>query len=138
MSQAEVSRAALKQSIAYCGLICRLCFLACKCDGCRSANPHCERDSSDQGCFQRDCCVKRGFEGCWECGNLSGCMQGIYSLGEYSKVKGFAVCIQEDGVDSFVTCVLNNEANGLSVEKGKDYDGKSIPEVLRLLSAGYE
>jgi hypothetical protein len=41
---------ALASSAAYCGLVCGLCFLAAKCDGCRSAKSRCDRDLSDQGC----------------------------------------------------------------------------------------
>jgi hypothetical protein len=51
-------------------------------------------------------------------------------------VKAFAICIQEDGMDQFIEYVIRNSAKGLSVEKGNDYDGKAIPEVLELLRSG--
>jgi hypothetical protein len=126
----------LKQSVAYCGLICRLCFLASGCDGCRSAEDHCERDRSDQGCFQKGCCREKGLDGCWDCPELAGCTQGIYALGEHSKVKAFALCIHEDGMEAFVDHVRRNARRGLSVEKGRDYDGLTIPAVLNLLRNG--
>jgi hypothetical protein len=126
----------LMQSIAFCGLICRLCFRAADCDGCRTAQNLCEKNCADEGCFQKGCCVQQGFSGCWECSRLTYCVEGIYQQGEYSKVKAFALCIQQDGMDAFAAYVLRNEARGISVEKGRDYDGKSLPEVLRLLREG--
>lgn len=127
----------LKQSIAYCGLICRLCFLADKCDGCKSANNRCDRNCSDEGCFQKTCCEQKGYEGCWQCLELHECEQGIFSQGALSKIKAFALCIQEDGVDAFTSYVQRNARAGLSVEKGRDYDGKTISVVLELLRNGH-
>jgi hypothetical protein len=128
----------IQSSIAFCGLICRLCFLAAQCDGCKTANNRCERNLSDEGCFQKSCCQQKGLDGCWQCSDLKDCTQGIYSQGEYSKIKAFALCIQQDGMDAFAADVMRNEAAGLSVEKGRDYDGKLIPVVLRLLRTGNE
>ncbi|MCW8799711.1 MAG: hypothetical protein OQK71_02170, partial [Desulfobacter sp.] len=47
----------LISSIAYCGLICKLCFLASKCDGCKTANNICDRNLADKGCPQKECCT---------------------------------------------------------------------------------
>lgn len=127
---------AIRASVACCGLICRLCFLASRCDGCGKAPNRCDRNCSDEGCFQKNCCESRHFEGCWQCGRLAGCTEGIYRDGASSKVKAFARCIQEDGLDAFVAHVLRNQERGLSVEKGKDYDGKTVDVVLRLLRTG--
>jgi hypothetical protein len=70
--------------------------------------------------------------------DLRDCTQGIYHLGEYSKIKAFAICIREDGINAFVRYVLRNQEKGLSVEKGKDYDGKPIPVVLKMLRKSHE
>lgn len=126
----------LKFSIAYCGLICRLCFRAAECDGCKTARNLCAHNCADEGCYQKECCRVNGLEGCWQCAELAGCEQGIYSLGEYSKVKAFALCIQQDGMDAFTRCVARNQSAGLSVEKGRDYDNLPIPQVLALLRGG--
>ncbi|HOF34613.1 MAG TPA: DUF3795 domain-containing protein [Spirochaetota bacterium] len=123
----------LAESIAYCGLICRLCFLADKCDGCKTDKNLCERNCSDEGCFNRSCCESKGLKGCYECAEISACIQGIFSLGDMSKIKAFSICIREDGIESFVSYVISNIKKGLSVEKGKDYDGKCIDEVLKVL-----
>lgn len=124
------------RSIAYCGLLCRLCFLAERCDGCRTASSQCERNCSDEGCFQKQCCEARGYAGCWACGELTHCTEGIYREGSLSKVRAFALCIQEDGLEGFVAHVLRNQRAGLRVEKGGDYDGLPAETVLRLLRWG--
>jgi hypothetical protein len=126
----------LIESIAYCGLICRLCFRAQECSGCKSPVNLCEHNCADEGCYQKNCCERQGFAGCWECSQLADCTEGIYSLGEMSKIKAFAICIQQDGAKAFAAYVLRNEQRGISVEKGKDYDGLPIPGVLRRLRTG--
>ena len=123
-------------SVAYCGLMCGLCFLADKCDGCKTASNRCDRNCSDEGCQQKNCCEDRKIAGCWECPDLASCEKGIYSAGNMSKVKAFARAIKEDGMDRFTGNVLDCLSNGLSVEKGKDFDGIPIPEVLALLHSG--
>lgn len=120
-------------SVSYCGLICALCFQGSKCKGCKSANNQCPEDLSDAGCYQKGCCQKRGYAGCWECDRLRDCVEGIYALGDMSKIKAFAICMREDGIPYFIERVLANMERGLSVEKGKDYDGKPVSEVLRML-----
>lgn len=126
----------LIESVAYCGLICKLCFQASKCDGCKTENNNCERNLSEQGCFQKECCIQNGFQGCWECDNIRNCNEGIYELGDMSKIKAFAICIMEDGIETFMNSVLRNMKSGMSVEKGKDYDNKKIDKVLQLLRQG--
>ena len=123
----------LAESVAYCGLICRLCFLADKCDGCKTDINLCEKNCSDEGCFNRNCCEAKGIKGCYECSELYSCTQGIFSLGDMSKIKAFSICIHEDGMEFFINSVVSNMKKGLSVEKGKDYDGKKIDEVLKML-----
>lgn len=123
-------------SIAYCGLICKLCFQAEKCDGCKSEINRCDRNLSDVGCFQKECCNSKGFSGCWECSELHNCSNGIYSLNNYSKVKAFALFIQKNGKEVFIKAVRNNMKKGLSVEKGKDYDNLEIEKVHAILRSG--
>lgn len=123
----------LAHSVAFCGLICKLCFLASKCDGCKTANNRCDRNCSDAGCHQKSCCEKSGFTGCWECPSLDSCVEGIYAEGNRSKVKAFAIAIREDGMERFTRNVIAAMDRGLSVEKGKDFDDHTIPEVLSML-----
>jgi hypothetical protein len=123
-------------SAAYCGLVCRLCFRAAECDGCRAAQSRCERDLSDSGCPNKECCRARGLAGCWECPELDGCSKGMYESGASPKVRAFAICIRDDGASALVSRALANARRGWSVEKGGPYDGKSVPEVLRMLREG--
>ena len=127
----------LMQSIAYCGLICHLCFLSAKCDGCKSDKSLCEHDMSDKGCFQKQCCIAKAFEGCWECAQLWNCKEGIFEQDNFSKVKAFSLYIQKVGKASFIADVVRNTESGLSVEKGKDYDNLEIGQVHKLLKYGY-
>lgn len=132
----ELTSDQLITSIAYCGLICKLCFRAHECDGCKTPLNLCDKNCADEGCFQKQCCEQHGYIGCWECSRLQDCTEGIYQLGDMSKIKAFALCIQQDGVAAFAGYVLRNEANGLSVEKDRDYDGLPVPRVLSLLRSG--
>jgi len=123
----------IEESISYFGLICTFCFQGNKCLGCKSTNNLCDQDLSDVGCFQKKCCSKQFFDGCWQCSKLEACQEGIFSLGNYSKIKAFAMCIQKYGKEYFIAQIVNNMKNGLSVEKGKDYDNKTIEEVLGII-----
>ena len=123
----------LLDSIAYCGLVCRLCFLSEKCDGCKTQRNNCDRNCSDAGCFQKKCCESKNFSGCWECNEIYTCENGIYSLGKYSKIKAFAICIKEDGKEAFIENIVENMKRGWSVEKGTDYDNKTIDQVLKMI-----
>jgi len=124
-------------SLSYCGLICDLCFNRDKCDGCKKLNNICKKNCSVKACYQKNCCLEKGLNGCWECSNIYECLEGIYALDDISKVKAFAICIREDGQQKFIEYVLKNMDNyGWSVEKGKDYDNKTIKEVLLMLRKG--
>lgn len=91
---------------------------------------------SDQGCYQKQCCIAKSLDGCWQCEDLHQCSQGIYNQDNFSKVKAFALYLQKRGPDSFVSAILRNMEKGLSVEKGKDYDNLEVTEVHRLLDSG--
>lgn len=48
-------------AVAYCGLVCAGCpGLDDECVGCRQGG-------GDTPCLVRDCCLERGYQGCWEC-----------------------------------------------------------------------
>src|SRR5659263_20367 len=53
----------IKNSIAYCGLICKLCHFSSTCDGCKS-DFGCEEW---EDCVHRKCCIEKNINGCWEC-----------------------------------------------------------------------
>jgi len=52
------------QNMGYCGLVCTFCHEVDKCDGCKSENNCCGRRLGENSCFQFDCCVKTGINGC--------------------------------------------------------------------------
>ncbi len=120
-------------SIAYCGLICDLCYLHAQCDGCRAVDAAPDKRCPEVDCFLKACCLRNGYDGCWECGKLEACTEGIYSSGDLSKIKAFALCIRDDGEETFMEYVMKNNKKGWSVERGKDYDGKPIATVLKML-----
>jgi len=124
---------AIEESISYCGLICNFCFQGNKCQGCKPTNNLCELDLSDEGCYQKKCCIQNNYDGCWQCNKVDSCVEGIYSLGNYSKIKAFAICIKEHGKEYLISQIVKNKEKGLSVEKGKDYDNKTIKEVLEMI-----
>ena len=118
----------LVDSLAYCGLICALCFRRAKCSGCKKTNNNCAAN-----CYQKGCCLNKNLNGCWECVDIYKCQEGRYSLSNSPKVKAFAICIKEDGANQFIKYILRNNKKGWSVKKGENYDDKAIPEVLSML-----
>jgi len=51
----------VSKSIGYCGLVCKLCHLADKCDGCKSNKNCCGKHLSEKGCYQYNCLFKFKF-----------------------------------------------------------------------------
>lgn len=133
MNQNPLKKTELAESVAYCGLVCRLCFLANACDGCKAVDNRCERDRSDEGCAQKKCCQAKSLSGCWECPTLASCEVGIYGQGKFSKVKAFALCIQGDGLDRFIDGMIGCIQRGLNPEKGKDLDNRTVTETMSLI-----
>ena len=129
----SMTRDEMMKSLGYCGLMCRLCFQGAKCRGCKSAHNSSQEVLCDEGCYQKKCCIAKGNKGCWQCDDIYTCIEGIYSLGNYSKIKAFAICMKEDGKEFFIDQILKNMERELSVEKGKDYDNKHISEVLNMI-----
>jgi hypothetical protein len=124
----------LKRSVACCGLVCHLCFMAARCGGCRIAGSPCPGPAQDGACRHRSCCRGRDLDGCWQCPDLEGCRVGLFAPGCSPKVKAFATFIREEGLDPFLAGVRAGRADGLRIEKGGDYDGKpesAVREMLR-------
>ena len=122
-------------SVAYCGLICILCHKADQCNGCKSENTSCDKYLSDEGCFQRSCCINKNINGCWECSDFP-CDKDMYSSTHDPKIKAFARCIQKDGIKNFIDYVLENKKKGLDVRFQKDYDNRTEEDVLKMLRTG--
>lgn len=69
-------------SIACCGLICRLCHLSDTCGGCSSDEGCCGQRKSPHGCYQYNCCNTKGISGCWEC-DCAPCGEGMFGSTHY-------------------------------------------------------
>ena len=125
----------IANSVSYCGLICILCSSDGTCD-CRSKN-NCGKKSSAEGCFQYDCCTKKGFAGCWECPDFS-CDRDMFN-DEHLRLKTFVKCIKEDGINKFSEYLLRNLEKDILYHrigyKG-DYDLDTEEKILNLLRNG--
>lgn len=128
---------AIIDSISCCGLVCQLCHLADKCDGCRSSANRCENHSGKWGgCYHRKCCIQQGIRGCWECKDFP-CDNDMFSKDHDLKIRAFARCIKEDGLEKFATYLIENDKQGLEYGYQRDYDFKRTEdEVLELLRTG--
>lgn len=125
----------IAKSISYCGLICGLCSADGSCD-CRSANK-CGKRSSPEGCFQFECCNKRGFAGCWECPDFS-CGKDMFN-DSHLRLKTFVKCIKEDGMETFSGYIARNIENGVCYHREGytgDYDLDTEEDILALLKNG--
>jgi len=130
----KVTAEQIKNSISYCGLICRLCSADGSCD-CRTKN-QCGKKASSKGCFQYTCCRERGFNGCWECPDFS-CDKDMFD--GRLRLKTFVKCIKEDGLDAFAEYILRNHENGVVYHRKGitgDYDLDTEEDILHLLRTG--
>jgi hypothetical protein len=116
-------------SIAYCGLVCALDSCFENCNGCKSGT-----GCGDDKCVQRECCIIRGLNGCWECDDFP-CGKGYFANEETSKGQfiGCVRYIKEFGFDKLVERIISNQHDGIKYGLGGDYANKSETEVIRLL-----
>lgn len=117
-------------SIAYCGLICALDFCYENCDGCKAGT-----GCGDSKCIQRECCIEKTLDGCWECDEFP-CNRGYFSDDNESKGQfvGCVKYIKEVGLQEYADRVRRNQGKGIRYGMGGDYKHKSEAEVMNLLS----
>jgi hypothetical protein len=128
-----MDRQALVDSIAYCGLVCGRCHLRAECDFCKNTASLCARS---EVCYQRNCCIQKGLQGCWECVEFP-CGKDMHGPPHDLRIRAFVAFIKAEGAGALVDSLLRNEAHGIHYGHGKDYDGKSSEEeVIRLLKTG--
>ncbi len=128
-----MDKQALIDSIAYCGLVCGRCHLRAECDGCRNTASLCDRG---EVCHQRNCCIERRLQGCWECAEFL-CGKDMHGPGHDLRIRAFVAFIKAEGAEALVDCLLRNEVRGIHYGKGRDYDGMgSEEEVTQLLKKG--
>ncbi len=123
----------LIDSIAYCGLVCGLCHLRSECDGCKNTAKLCSRSDV---CYQRNCCIQKGIQGCWECADFP-CGKDMHSDTHDLRIRAFVTFIKMEGPGSLIDCLIENEERGIHYGYKKDYDGLgSEAEVIHLLKFG--
>ena len=120
----------LVDSVAYCGLVCGVCRNATPekegCIGCRSGG-------GAEDCYQRKCCVKNGFDGCWECKDFP-CDNGFFAVADEvwgGLCRGCVQSIRNNGIESYVDLVVSRM--GDVVEYG-DYRFRNEQEIVTMLS----
>lgn len=111
----------LVKKIGYCGLVCSLCHESEQCAGCKSNNNCCGRHLSDQGCYQYDCSIKKGVNGCWEC-EQGPCDKDMFSENHDIRNRAFIKVARNEGVEILAEYVLKNQQNGILYGWKKDYD----------------
>jgi hypothetical protein len=117
------------KSVAYCGLICHLDSCYENCGGCKQG-----RGCGDKDCYQKNCCIEKSLNGCWEC-DISPCNKGYFSDKEDSNGQ-FIACIKfikEFGVEQYIDTIKINIGIGIKYGLGGDYGKKSEDEVMKLL-----
>lgn len=124
--KAEVVSAAKKDldMTSYCGFSCSHCFLGEWCGGCRSFFNCCSYGTMcDKGvCTNISCCREKGYDGCYECGDIVNCTKGFYSIGKDGiAAKAQALFVRKYGKEEFFKVHDNLHAK---------YDFQKTQEVL--------
>ncbi len=110
--------------VAYCGLSCDHCFLKDWCGGCRTAYNTCSfaTCSPDRVCPNAACCREKGLDGCYACGELTGCAKGFYANGkDADAIKAMALYIRKHG---------KKELAGVLDRLHRQHDFQKIQEIL--------
>jgi len=126
----------IAHNIGYCGLVCSLCHEADVCGGCKSDSNCCGRHMSEEGCFQFDCCVNKGLNGCWEC-TESPCDRDMFSEHHDIRNRTFVKIAKMEGIEMLAEYVAKNQKNGIFYGWNRDYDHLESEEaVIDLLHNG--
>ena len=118
--------AELAKTVAYCGLVCALCPPPRRCE-CRT-----RPKPEEANCHQRNCCIKKGLDGCWQCREFP-CDHGYYAKGNMWRGLNIASvqCVKDNGKEGLVRLILARHG-------GQHYHGfymhKTPEEVLRMLT----
>lgn len=117
----------IKSSIAYCGLVCKLCNAGKlgECSGCKGK---CD------GCSIKECAKTRGLNGCWQCKGFP-CEEKAF---KNKRNRAFLQCAKDEGLNSLATYLKKNYDDGVQYHKADgsvgDYDVlDSEIEILKLL-----
>lgn len=126
----------VKDSIAYCGLVCAFCHEAPHCGGCKSNANYCGKRLSADGCYHYRCCREKGLSGCWEC-DIGPCDRDMFSEQHDIRNRTFVKCARLEGIEKLAEYVLRNQEAGIQYGWNRDYDRLGSEEaVLDLLHNG--
>ena len=116
----------LRDTVAYCGLICGVCPGAGQCD-CRTAPK-----PEEAGCYQRNCCIEKGINGCWACENFP-CDKRYFGA-EHGGWRGLCVASVEyarkHGLTALVDLVVRKHGSRMD---HSPYMRKTPEEALQIL-----
>lgn len=114
----------LLQSIAYCGLPCGVCRHARgRCQGCRSGG-------GEDRCHQRECCLEKKLDGCWQCGEFP-CDTGFFADAAWRGITiGCAQALKDLDMEEFIRRVTARL--GETVDWG-DYRSRASTEIVAML-----
>lgn len=117
----------IKDSIAYCGLVCKLCNegKSGQCIGCRG---------KCNGCSIKECAQGRRINGCWECNEFP-CEEGMF---KNKRTKTFVRLAKDEGLYKLAEYLKKNSDKGVQYHKADgsqgDYDILDNEEqILQLL-----
>ncbi len=114
--------------LARCGLACCLCSENVHCTGC-------EQCADKDECENRQCSMKKGLAGCYEC--EEDCRKGLLV-----KIKpyGFTLFARRYGKEMLLNCLEKNEKQSVVYHRQGitgDYDDCiSVSELFRLIETG--
>lgn len=117
----------IEDSIAYCGLVCKLCSegKSGQCIGCRGKS---------NGCSIKECAQGRKINGCWECNEFP-CDEGMF---KNKRNRAFVICAKEEGLHRLAEYLKQNCDDGIQYHKADgsqgDYDIlDNEDQIFRLL-----
>jgi hypothetical protein len=115
--------------IGYCGLVCRFCN---GCSSCREKDH--ELKVEDIECYHKRCALMSNLAGCWECEKFP-CSEGY--MFKSIRVRSFVQFIKDEGVETFMECMIKNQQNGIKYGEDNDYDKvATAEEVIGLINRG--
>ncbi len=112
------------RSVAYCGLVCAGCpGLSDGCVGCREGG-------GDDPCQVRDCCVAKGYEGCWECEQMP-CDKGCFGRPEWAGVcTGLIQAVQVRSLEGMLARVREKLGDVLDFAALSGLSAEQVREML--------
>lgn len=129
----DVARRGL-DAVAPCGFHCEHCFLGQWCGGCRSDYNCCSFATICEGgvCPNVSCSKERGFDGCYQCGELSTCEKGFFANKDQYLAKAASVFIGKHGKEKYTVALEGVKAH--CADESKAFENcKSVDDALKLL-----